>query len=66
MKTHLTSLECIVDLDLYKLEKPYFLAQVPGFEAEETTNLKYSTEDGITLSESEFTLDTHTFSFDRH
>ncbi|KAL6837240.1 hypothetical protein V8C40DRAFT_260264 [Trichoderma camerunense] len=70
MKTQFISLEYIADLDLYKLEKPYFLTQIPGFEAEESTNLKYSTKDGITLSdcrghESEFTLDTHSFSFDR-
>lgn len=51
MNTQLISLEYIANLDLYKVEKPYFLAQAPGFETEGITNLKYSTEDGITLSD---------------
>ncbi|KAK7398522.1 hypothetical protein QQX98_012098 [Neonectria punicea] len=64
------TLEHLADLDRYKIEKPYYLAQIPGFESGESTNLEYSFFHRITIHDARghenlFSVDKHSFTFKR-
>ena len=68
LATQEIDLEHLADISLYKEEKPYYLAQVPGYGTGEASNLQYSIFRGIKLydvrgHEDKFRCDTHSFEF---
>lgn len=64
------SLEHIADLPLYNTEKPYFLAQIPGYDYAESSNLQYQMHNNIPIfdvrgHETEFNLEKNSFTFQK-